>query len=195
MTNGRTWTGTDPDGTFAASFCNNWTSGGQSLYGDTGYNPYTNGIWTHSTAFICSTIKRLYCFQTNAKPTPTPTPRPSPTPTPTSRPTPRPTPSSSPPLPGCSCSATLTPVSGNLPLGTSMSFTATALVFGNKCSMTKVTFSSLPGNIISAIPTVDLTSPYTTKATGIAKGNTNLSAVVTLSDGNLCSKSARITVY
>jgi hypothetical protein len=57
------WTGTETDGTGAASgdFCGDWSNAG--LDGLSGTSGAVDGTWTESAAPLCSASQSLYCFQ------------------------------------------------------------------------------------------------------------------------------------
>ncbi len=66
------WTGTDPDGTAAASnsFCSGWTDATNGSFGQTGFTQETDADWTNANQIFCNLDARLYCFEQAASAAP-----------------------------------------------------------------------------------------------------------------------------
>lgn len=66
------WTGTDTDGTAAATnnFCNGWTDSTNGSFGQTGASQETDADWTDANQVFCNLDARLYCFEQAASAAP-----------------------------------------------------------------------------------------------------------------------------
>lgn len=65
FTAGATWTGTNADGTRGSNFCDNWTDGTNSSFGQTGSADQTDAEWTDANQVFCGVDApvRIYCFE------------------------------------------------------------------------------------------------------------------------------------
>ena len=62
-TNAYVWTGTNANGTKAATTCNNWADGTAGQSGLFGFGGLANSYWTNYSATQCSNAYQLYCFE------------------------------------------------------------------------------------------------------------------------------------